>query len=136
MGEFGDNGVRSGSLSAPLTVTSTFLEPARSRCSHSHTPCQVPKFSLPSDTGTVRFEPKKQALTWAGWKQIITRLQVRRVAIKILVGKALTMSSGPSQECLKGTSSGTILFSIISISSLTSGSQFSLMAKLAEVCRS
>jgi len=112
MGEFGDRGVRSGSRIAPLTVTRTFLEPARSRCSHSHTPCHVPRFSLPSDTGTVRLEPKKQAFTWAG------------------------MSSGPSHECLNGTSSGTILLSIISISSLTSGSQFSLMARLAEVCNS
>ena len=43
------------------------------------------------------------------------------------------MSSGPSQECLNGRSSGTILLSIISMSSLTSGSQFSLMASEAEV---
>ena len=45
----------------------------------------------------------------------------------------LTMSSGPSQECLKGRSSGTILLSIISMSSRTSGSQFSLMAREADV---
>ena len=45
----------------------------------------------------------------------------------------VTMSSGPSQECLNGRSSGTILLSIISMSSLTSGSQFSLMARDAEV---
>ena len=43
------------------------------------------------------------------------------------------MSSGPSQECLNGRSSGTILLSIISMSSLTSGSQFSLMASEADV---
>lgn len=49
---------------------------------------------------------------------------------------SLTMSSGPSQECLKGMSSGTILLSIISMSSLTSGSQFSLMASDADVCSS
>ncbi len=54
------------SLSAPLTVTSTFRDPARSLCSHSHTPCHVPRFSFPSVTGTVRFEPRKQAFTWAG----------------------------------------------------------------------
>ena len=48
----------------------------------------------------------------------------------------LTMSSGPSQECLKGISSGTILLSIISMSSRTSGSQFSFMARLADVWRS
>ena len=47
-----------------------------------------------------------------------------------------TMSSGPSQECRNGTSSGTSLLSIISMSSRTSGSQFSLMARLAEVCSS
>jgi len=46
------------------------------------------------------------------------------------------MSSGPSQECRKGTSSGTSRLSIISMSSRTSGSQFSLMARLAEVCSS
>ena len=46
------------------------------------------------------------------------------------------MSSGPSQECLNGTSSGTIRLSIISMSSRTSGSQFSLMARLADVWRS
>lgn len=110
MGELGDNGVLSGSLRAPFTVTRIFRDPARSRCSHSQMPCQVPKFNLPSETGTVRFEPRKQAFTWAG------------------------MSSGPSQECLNGTSSGTIRLSIISMSSLTSGSQFSLMARLADVC--
>lgn len=112
MGELGDNGVLSGSLKAPLTVTNTFLEPARSRCSHSHTPCHVPRFNLPSDTGTVRLEPRKHAFTWAG------------------------MSSGPSHECLNGKSSGTILLSIISMSARTSGSQFSLIARLADVCNS
>ncbi len=67
MGELGDMGVvRSRSRMAPLTVTSTFREPARSRCSHSQTPCQVPRFSLPSDTGTVRLEPMKHAFTCAG----------------------------------------------------------------------
>lgn len=110
MGELGDNGVLSGSLRAPLTVTRIFLDPARSRCSHSQTPCQVPRFSLPSETGTVKLDPKKHAFTCAG------------------------MSSGPSQECRKGMSSGTIRLSIISMSSLTSGSQFSLMARLADVC--
>ena len=70
MGELGDCGVLpSGSLSAPFTVTSTFLDPARSLCSHSHTPCHVPRFSLPSDTGTVRLEPRKHALTCAGCKR-------------------------------------------------------------------
>lgn len=44
------------------------------------------------------------------------------------------MSSGPSQECLYGKPSGTILFNIISISSRTLGSQLSFNAKLAEVC--
>ena len=44
------------------------------------------------------------------------------------------MSSGPSQLCLYGNPSGTILLSIISISSLTSGSQLSFNAKLADVC--
>lgn len=48
-------------------------------------------------------------------------------------GDWLTMSSGPSQECLNGRSSGTILLSIISMSSRTSGSQFSLMARDALV---
>jgi len=112
MGELGDKGVLSGSFKQPLIVTRTFLEPARSLCSHSQTPCQVPRFSLPSDTGTVRLDPRKQAFTWAG------------------------ISSGPSQLCLKGMSSGTIRFNIISISSLTSGSQFSLIARLADVWRS
>lgn len=46
-----------------------------------------------------------------------------------------TMSSGPSQLCLYSKPSGTILLSIISISSLTSGSQLSFNAKLAEVWR-
>ena len=46
------------------------------------------------------------------------------------------MSSGPSQECLKGTSSGMMRLSIISMSSRTSGSQFSLIARLADVCSS
>ena len=41
----------------------TFLLPALSLCSHSHTPCQVPRFSFPSDTGTVKLEPRKQAFT-------------------------------------------------------------------------
>lgn len=45
----------------------------------------------------------------------------------------LTISSGPSQLCLYSKPSGTILLSIISISSLTSGSQLSFNAKLAEV---
>lgn len=45
------------------------------------------------------------------------------------------MSSGPSHECLYGKPSGTILFNIISISSLTSGSQLSFKAKLALVWR-
>lgn len=45
------------------------------------------------------------------------------------------MSSGPSQLCLYSKPSGTILLSIISISSLTSGSQLSFNAKLAEVWR-
>lgn len=71
--------------------------------------------------------------------------------------KILTISSGPSQECLYGNPSGTILFNIISISSLfkyrektiknyfkkkwkkttylTSGSQLSFNAKLADVCK-
>ena len=48
-------------LRAPVIVTVTLRLPARLRCSHSHTPCQVPKFSLPSDTGIVSEEPKKQA---------------------------------------------------------------------------
>ena len=68
-GEFGDTGVRSavgGGRSIPFTVTSTFLDPARSRCSQSHTPCHVPRFSFPSVTGTVRLDPRKQAFTWAG----------------------------------------------------------------------
>merc|ERR1711963_1065939 len=70
----GESGVLSGSFKHPLTVIKTFLDPALSLCSHSHTPCQVPRFSFPSETGTVRLEPRKQAFTWAG------------------------MSSGPSQE--------------------------------------
>lgn len=69
MGELGDNGVLSGSLRAPLTVTRIFLDPARSRCSHSQTPCQVPRFSLPSETGTVKLDPRKHAFTCAGWKK-------------------------------------------------------------------
>jgi len=109
IGEAGDSGVLSGSFKHPLSVIKTFLEPALSLCSHSQTPCQVPRFSFPSDTGTVRLEPRKHAFTWAG------------------------MSSGPSQECLNGRSSGTILLSIISMSSLTSGSQFSLIASEADV---
>ncbi len=69
MGDDGETGVLcSESLRAPLTVTSTFRDPARSLCSHSQTPCQVPRFSLPSVTGTVRLEPRKQAFTWAGCK--------------------------------------------------------------------
>ena len=78
IGEFGERGVRCGSedevsalecsLRAPLTVTRTFRDPARSRCSHSQTPCQVPRLSFPSDSGTVKLEPRKQALTCAGCK--------------------------------------------------------------------
>jgi len=101
-----------GSLMTPLTVTKTFLGPALSLCSQSQTPCQVPRVTRPSQIGRVRLEPRRQALACAG------------------------MSSGPSQECLKGMVSGTSLLSIISMSSLTSGSQFSLMVRLAEVWRS
>lgn len=31
--------------------------------------CQVPKLSLPSEMGSVREEPIKQAFTWAGWRR-------------------------------------------------------------------
>ena len=130
MGELGDNGVLSGSRRAPLTVTRIFRDPARSRCSHSQTPCQVPRFSLPSETGTVRLEPRKQAFTWAGCKQM--HMNTNQYILNIEFSN--TMSSGPSHECRNGTSSGTIRLSIISMSSLTSGSQFSLMARLADVC--
>lgn len=70
MGELGDTGVRSGIelRMTPFTVTNTFRDPARFRCSQSHTPCQVPRLIRPSVTGTVRLEPRKQALTWAGCK--------------------------------------------------------------------
>ena len=105
----------------------TFLDPALSLCSHSQTPCQVPRLSFPSDTGTVRLEPRKHAFTWAGCSR-------EKYFNKSKMGKYfITMSSGPSQECLNGRSSGTILLSIISMSSLTSGSQFSLMASEADV---
>lgn len=111
----GDPGLKGDILpdspSTPLRVTTSLREPAWSRCSHSQMPCHMPRFSLPSEIGIVRDEPRKQAFTWAG------------------------MSSGPSQECLYGKPSGTILFSIISMSSLTSGSQLSFRAKLADVCR-
>lgn len=60
----------------------------------------------------------------------------KRPIIASIIMIYLTMSSGPSHECLKGMSSGTILFSIISMSARTSGSQFSLMASEAEVCSS
>ena len=133
MGELGDNGVLSGSRRAPLTVTRIFRDPARSRCSHSQTPCQVPRFSLPSETGTVRLEPRKQAFTWAGWKKP-NRYKYKSIHYNIKNVVLCTMSSGPSHECRNGTSSGTIRLSIISMSSLTSGSQFSLMARLADVC--
>ena len=69
----------------PLTVTRTFLGPALSLCSQSQTPCQVPRVTRPSQIGSVRLEPRRQALAWAG------------------------MSSGPSQECLNGIVSGTNL---------------------------
>ena len=134
MGELGDNGVLSGSRRAPLTVTRIFRDPARSRCSHSQTPCQVPRFSLPSETGTVRLEPRKQAFTWAGWKRK-NRYKYKSIHYNIKnIVIVCTMSSGPSHECRNGTSSGTIRLSIISMSSLTSGSQFSLIARLADVC--
>ena len=38
-------------------------------CSHSHTPCQVPRLSLPSVMGIVTLLPSKFAFTWAGWKK-------------------------------------------------------------------
>lgn len=44
------------------------------------------------------------------------------------------MSSGPSHEWRYCSPSGTILLSIISMSSRTSGSQLSLSARLADVC--
>ena len=73
MGDPGDIGVLCGSLWVscrhPFTVTNTFLDPALSLCSQSHMPCQVPRLILPSDKGTVRLEPRKQAFTCAGWKQ-------------------------------------------------------------------
>ena len=61
-----------GSLITPLTVTRTFLGPARSLCSQSHTPwgilgmgrvvtCQVPRVTRPSQMGRVRLEPRRQA---------------------------------------------------------------------------
>jgi hypothetical protein len=78
------------------------------------------------------------------------------IVAKLLIfpSEYLTMSSGPSHECRYGNPSGTILFSIISMSSLrkgsqrerealvsspfagtylTSGSQLSFNAKLADV---
>ena len=143
MGLAGDWGVRIWSLMTPLTVTRTLRGPARSLkmsrdvhyypqlnipdlCSQSHTPCQVPRVTRPSQMGRVRLDPRRQALAWAG------------------------MSSGPSQLCFHGMDSGTsldthyphtdhislqksCLLSIISMSSLTSGSQFSLMVRLALV---
>ncbi len=53
-------------LPGALVPGLTFLDPARSLCSQSQIPCQVPKLSFPSDTGTVRLDPRKHAFTCAG----------------------------------------------------------------------
>lgn len=94
----------------PFTVTTRVLFPAEFLCSHSHSPCQVPRLNFPLLMGILTPVPMKAAFTWAG------------------------ISSGPSQLCLKGVLSGISLFIIISMSTLTSGSQFSFRHKLAEVC--
>jgi len=99
------------SFRQPFMVARTSRLPASFLCSQNQIPCQVPKLNLPSVIGRVREEPKKQALTWAG------------------------ISSGPSLECLYGIPSGTILLSIISMSYLAFGSQFSFRANEADVCK-
>lgn len=136
------------SLKHPFNVISNFLEPAWSLCSHNHTPCHVPRFNLPSVIGIVSDEPRKHAFTCAGLKtkrnNSVNLHQIAKIPCKysldfyvfgcgIEIG-GLTMSSGPSHECLYCKPSGTILFNIISISSRTSGSQLSFNAKLALVC--
>ena len=88
-----------------------------------------------------RFDNRPICISHLPDEPVLTGYMGKNLIMKAKVGisspgDCLTMSSGPSQECRKGTSSGTSLLSIISMSSRTSGSQFSLMARLAEVCSS
>ena len=56
--------------SCPLRVTTMLREEALSRCSHSHTPCQVPSMSLPRPTGTLREQPTRVDLMCAGQSSV------------------------------------------------------------------
>lgn len=126
---------------APVMVTVTLRLPALFLCSQSHIPCHVPKFSLPSDTGIVSEEPKKQALSQT--IETINWFIENVFSQKGLTFMCAGISSGPSHECRNGVLCKTIewletLESVhicgytsgisrdknISISSRTSGSQF------------
>ena len=73
-------------------------------------PCHVPSASLPSEMGIWREMPMMLLFVW------------------------LTESSGPSSTCSQAKSSLTISSRQRSMSVRTSGSQFSLMLRPAEVC--
>ena len=74
-------------------------------------PCQVPRFRRPSVMGMVMLTPLSVDLAWAG------------------------ISSAPSSVCsYSGRFSGTRRLKIVSISTRTSGSQFSLMLSPQLVC--
>lgn len=59
-------GDRAESRAQPVKVMTSFRDPAWSLCSHSHTPCHVPRDNLPSAIGIVSDDPRKQAFTCAG----------------------------------------------------------------------
>lgn len=67
-----------GGCYSPCIVTTKRRPLAASRCSHSHTPCQVPRASRPPRMGIVSDAPNKLLLQCAG------------------------MSSGPSSVCTQG----------------------------------
>ena len=102
-----------GSLITPLTVTRTFLGPALSLCSQSHTPWDLGEGEgdhLPGAEGHSavadgkgEIGPEQAGLVW--WWDFISWNTKSSLSTFAWAG----MSSGPSQECLNGICSGTSL---------------------------
>ena len=94
-----------------MTVIIIFLLLALFLCSQRYIPCQLPNMGIPLLIGNKTDVPSKLLLIWD------------------------VISSGPSKVCLKWVSfSETNLLKWVSKSSLTKGSEFSLIVRLAEVC--
>ena len=96
---------------SPIIVTTNSLAPPQFLYSQKYIPCQVPRFSRPSVMGIVMLTPLKVDFACAG------------------------ISSAPSSVCsYSGLFSGTMRLNIVSISTRTSGSAFSLMLSPQLVC--